>query len=158
MTRSIILRLLTISCALAATAAPTASAAHWTYDSGGDWASIGGSICYTHGGDAACIAAYLCTGGAPPQAVDLVLYCAGRAAGEADDVALWVPVYAWAWADDLTRLAENEPSALNQQTAVERGVVNGVLCTTVWSFFCTNPIALPEHVPAADPIGPYPLA
>lgn len=143
-------------------AMPVAAASHWTYDSGSEWAYPGGSACYTNAlgatVDPACIVAYLCTGGAPPQAVDLALYCANRAAGKADDVALWLPVFAWSYVDSAAALAEDQPASVNRLTAAERGQVNTVLCTQVWSFFCANPIALPEHVPLADPLGPFPLA
>lgn len=141
---------------------PVAAASHWTYDSGGEGAYPGGSTCYTNALSAivnpGCLAEYLCTGGAPPQAVDLALYCASRAAGEADDVVLWLPVFAWVYVDSGADLAEEQPAALNDQTASERGQVNTVLCTQVWSFFCANPIAFPQHVPLADPLGGYPLA
>lgn len=141
---------------------PVAAASHWTYDSGGEWAYPGGSTCYTNVLGASvnpgCLAAFLCTGGAPPQAVDLALYCASRAAGTADDVVLWLPVFAWAYADSAVALAEEQPASINALTAAERGQVNTVLCTQVWSFFCANPIALPEHAPLADPLGGYPLA
>ena len=140
---------------------PVAAASHWAYDSGSEWAYPGGSTCYTNALAATvnpdCLVAYLCTGGAPPQAVDRALYCANRASGAADDVVLWVPVFAWAYADSAAALAEDQPAFLNARTATERGQVNTVLCTQVWSFFCANPIVLPEHVPLADPLGPFPL-
>lgn len=135
---------------------PGSAAHHWNGNDNPGAANFGDSGCPY--GSAECYADYLCTGGAPPQAVDLVLHCGLRAAGEAEDVALWAPYYAWWWLEVPFDVAEGAPNLVNTATAAEREEVNTLLCESVWSFFCANPIALPEHITVIDdPVGPYPL-
>lgn len=112
-------------------AVPAASAHHWEIDWDSPDNDLGDSGCdYTN---TDCGLAYLCTGGAPPQVVDLVLYCALRASGEAVDVVLALPRFAYAWADFATFTVED--------------AVGGILCSQVWSGWCTIP----------DPVDQYPL-
>jgi len=135
--------------------APAASAHHWTNDA--DWNNVGDSACNFL--DPVCVVDYACTGGAPPQAVDLALYCAFRAAGEAGDIAFWVPLFLWDWAVDFPlELAEEVPGILHNALQGDVDDVNFILCTEVWSFFCTNPIVIPEHIPINDPAGERPPA
>jgi hypothetical protein len=128
---------------------PAASAHHWTDDNGTP--RIGDSDCTFTGGNT-CPVAYLCTEGTPPQIVDTVLHCAGRLASEAQPTAVSVVDWTYVYAEDQAEVAENQPSLVNAATAGERGAVNDVLCGTVWSLFCTVPVALPEHVPVDDPL------
>lgn len=121
---------------------PSVAASHWTSDADADHVGDSGCLYSDH----ACLAAYLCTGGAP-GAPDLAAYCAARAAGEALDVALWLPRFLWDWLLDYpTDAAEDLPHDLNVE-----------LCEAAPFAFCGNPVWLPEHVPAEDPVHEFPL-
>lgn len=134
--------------------APAASAHHWAIDWVDADDDLGDSGCEYS--ETSCGLDYLCTGGAPSQAVDLVLYCALRAAGEAEDVAIGLAHLAYAFADFGTEFTENLPGTVHDAGQDDVDGVNVILCTQVWSFFCSNPIILPEHIPIGDPVGPYP--
>jgi hypothetical protein len=149
------MRLLLVAATALLLTAPVASAHHeWNWEST-DATDVGDSGCSPI--DPECVAAYACTGGAPPQVVDLVLHCAVRASNEAEDVALWVPYYAWMWADWGTAVGEDSLFIANGAVGPTVAEVNTVLCDTVWSFFCSNPLAIPDHMPISDPVTDYPL-
>lgn len=123
--------------------APPAAASHWTSDADADHVGDSGCLYSDH----PCLTAYLCTGDAPPAPADLAPYCTGRAAGEALDVALWLPRFLWDWLLDYpTDVAEDLPHDLNVE-----------LCEAAPSAFCGNPVWLPEHAPAEDPVHEFPL-
>ncbi len=133
---------------------PSASAGHWNDDSPQS-DIFADSTCFWS--DAGCVADYACRGGAPPQAVDFALYCAGRASSEGQDIAMWVPFFLWDWGVDFpTSLAESVPAFVHDEAQDDVDQANIVLCAQVWSFFCTNPVIIPEHIPIDDPFGAEP--
>jgi hypothetical protein len=133
--------------------APLASADHWDDDNG--WTPVGDSLCDPD--EAQCVLGYLCTGGSPPQIVDTALHCGMRAAGEAQPVALWVPEYAWVVFDAQTAQVDERFATVHDSTVAPVAEANTVLCGTIWSFFCDNPLVVPDDLPVNDPFGAYPL-
>lgn len=129
--------------------APAASAHHWTDDNATP--QVGDSDCEFTDTDT-CTVGYLCIAGSPPQVVDTALHCAGRLVSGAEPTSSSAVLWTYILVEDLAEVAENQPSLVNAATAEERGVVNDVLCGTVWSLFCTVPVALPQHVPIDDPL------
>jgi hypothetical protein len=134
-------------------AAPLASAEHWDDDNG--WTPVGDSACNPD--EASCLVVYLCTGSSPPQIVDTALHCSQRAAGEARPVVLWVPEYAWVAVDGQAAGVDERLAAVQASTAAPVAEANLLLCGTVWSFFCANPLFVPDDMPVDDPFGAYPL-
>ncbi len=109
----------------------------------------------------------VCMDGAPSQAVDLVLHCATEAPNS-------VPYLEWfisAMLYSAYQETENDVNYVQHAhldawatfaatTDGARDTLDGILCSSVWSGFCTTqPGALLDRPPSSvdDPLGPYPL-
>jgi hypothetical protein len=135
---------------------PAASADHWNDDTPTSY--LGDSTCRISQVtvDPSCAVAYACTGGSPPQIVDTALHCGGRLAEEASPIAASLGFYAWSVADGYTLVVQNNANAAAATVQPTADEFNAVGCSTIWSFFCANPVIVSGHMPVNDPINDYP--